>query len=59
MAIGGVGQTFVFEYGGLFSNESQVSYYAETGGLDITMGHAPSRPEILEEALGTVPMSQR
>jgi hypothetical protein len=46
-----VGQTFVFEYGGLFY-ESQVSYYAKTGGLDITMGHAPKSPEILEEALG-------
>ena len=48
--VGGVGQTFVFEYGGLFY-ESQVSYYAETGGLDITMGHVKP-PELLEEALG-------
>jgi hypothetical protein len=49
--IGRVGQTFVIEYGGLFY-ESRVSYYAETGGLDITMGHALKQPEILEEALG-------
>jgi hypothetical protein len=49
--IGGVGQTFVLEYGGLFY-ESRVSYYAETGALDITMGHAQRPPTLLEEAMG-------
>jgi len=49
--IGGVGQTFVLEYGGLFY-ESRVSYYAETGALDITMGHAQRPPPLLEEAIG-------
>ena len=49
--VGRVGQTFVFEYGGLFY-ESQVSYYARVGGLDITMGHTRKPPEIIEEALG-------
>jgi hypothetical protein len=48
---GEVGQTFVLEYGGLFY-ESRVSYFAQAGRLDITVGHPREEPEILEEALG-------
>jgi hypothetical protein len=48
---GGVGQTFVLEYSGLLY-ESRVSYFAQPGGLDITVGHPRGEPEILEDALG-------
>ncbi len=49
--IGEVGQTYVFQYQGHFY-ESQVSYYAGVGGLDITMGHILKPPAFLEAALG-------
>ncbi|MGH9770777.1 MAG: multiheme c-type cytochrome [Candidatus Acidiferrales bacterium] len=47
----GVGQTYVFRYGGYFF-ESQVSYYTAIHGLDITIGHISYPPSSLGAALG-------
>jgi len=49
---GGVGQTYVFKYGGRLL-ESQVSYFDAIQGLDITIGHSPEPPASLDAALGT------
>lgn len=49
--IGGVGQTYVFRYGGYYF-ESQVSFYAGINNLAITMGHILYAPDSLGQALG-------
>lgn len=49
--LGTVGQTYVFEYQGFFF-ESEVSYYDQIHGLDITLGHQNTTPAFLEGALG-------
>jgi hypothetical protein len=49
--VGGVGQTYLFKYRDHFY-ESEVSYYEQIHGLDITMGHQVRKPVVLEEALG-------
>jgi len=49
---GNVGQTYILQYGRHYF-ESQVSYYAETQALDITVGHPPQPPHNLEEAMGS------
>jgi hypothetical protein len=50
-ALGGVGQTYIFQYGGHYF-ESQVSFYEGTQSLGITMGHITQPPFLLEAALG-------
>lgn len=45
------GQTYVLEYKGKFY-ESRVSFYSDIKGLDLTMGHVPTPPATLEEAMG-------
>ncbi|MGH9445002.1 MAG: tetratricopeptide repeat protein [Terriglobia bacterium] len=49
--IGGVGQTYVFRYGGYYF-ERQVSYYEGIQRLGITMGHTVYPPASLGAALG-------
>lgn len=49
--VGGVGQTYVFRYGGYYF-ESQVSFYDGIQRLAITMGHVLYPPESLGRALG-------
>ena len=49
--VGGVGQTYIFSFGG-YDYESQVSYYEGIRGLSITMGHASYPPASLGQALG-------
>ena len=49
--LGLAGQTYVFQKDGVFY-ESRVSYYAETGGLDLTMGAANAKPTNITEAAG-------
>jgi hypothetical protein len=49
--IGGLGQTFVFEYRGHFY-ESMVSYYTNLDGLAITVGSERLKPRNLVEAMG-------
>jgi Cytochrome c554 and c-prime len=46
-----VAQTYVFEYAGNFF-ESEVTYYDQIHGLDITLGHQSTSPAHLEGALG-------
>lgn len=47
----GVGQTYLFRYGGFYF-ESQVSFYQALGGLDITIGHITYPPDSIGAALG-------
>lgn len=54
--IGGVGQTYLFRYGGFYF-ESQVSFYEGIQRLAITMGHITYPPHSLGRALGN-PLSQ-
>jgi len=49
--LGSVAQTYVFEYAGNFF-ESEVTYYDQIHGLDITLGHQSTHPAFLEGALG-------
>lgn len=49
--LGAVGQTFLLEYQGFFI-ESEVTYYDQIHGLDITPGHQNTTPAFLEGALG-------
>lgn len=53
----GVGQTYIFRYGGFYF-ESQVSFYRALGGLDITIGHITYPPDSLGAALG-YPLTQK
>lgn len=48
---GKAGQTYILKYAGDYY-ESRVSFYAEIGGLDITIGHQEARPQSVIEALG-------
>jgi hypothetical protein len=48
---GAKSQTYVFEYHGGFY-EGLVSYFRETGGLDVTIGDSVIRPATLLQALG-------
>jgi hypothetical protein len=48
-----VGQTYVFQHNGSYY-ESQVSFFNQTNGLDITIGHRATIPASLEDALGRV-----
>jgi hypothetical protein len=50
---GKAGQTYVYSLGGQFY-ESRVSYYAETQGLDLTVGAMNSQPEDLRSAAGRI-----
>jgi hypothetical protein len=45
------GQTFVFERNGAYY-ETRVSFYTALNGLDLTMGHLPTTPGSIEDALG-------
>lgn len=45
------GQTYVLQYKDRFF-ESRVSFYNDIQGLDLTMGHVPTPPATLEEAMG-------
>jgi Cytochrome c554 and c-prime len=45
------GQTYVLQYKARFY-ESRVSFYNDISGLDVTMGHVPTPPPTLEEAMG-------
>ncbi len=49
--LGVAGQTYVLQYRGEWY-ESRVSFYNETGALDLTMGAAGYRPHSLDEAFG-------
>ena len=49
--LGVAGQTYVLQYQGEWY-ESRVSFYNETGALDLTMGAAGYRPHSVEEAFG-------
>ena len=49
---GSAGQTYILQYGRHYL-ESQVSYYAETQALDITVGHTTQPPHNLAEAMGS------
>ena len=49
--LGVAGQTYVLQYQGEWY-ESRVSFYNETGALDLTMGAAGYRPHSIEEAFG-------
>src|SRR5579875_675555 len=49
--LGVAGQTYVFQKDGVFY-ESRVSFYTETGGLDLTMGAANAKPTNITEAAG-------
>jgi hypothetical protein len=49
---GSVGQTYILRLGRHYL-ESQVSYYAETQALDITIGHTTQAPHNLLEAMGS------
>ena len=49
--LGTVAQTYVLEYDGYFI-ESEVTYYDQIHGLDITLGHQATVPVSLEGALG-------
>jgi hypothetical protein len=49
--LGVAGQTYVFQKDGLLY-QSRVSYYAETGGLDLTIGAANAKPANIVEAAG-------
>jgi hypothetical protein len=51
--VGAVGQTYLFNYRGHFY-ESEVSYYEQIRGLDITIGHEGRKPNALEAALGQI-----
>lgn len=51
--LGVAGQTYVFQKDGEYY-ESRVSYYAETGGLDLTMGAANAKPRNIMEAAGQI-----
>jgi len=48
---GHVGQTYIFRYNDLLY-ETRVSFFQKLGTLDITIGHPPSVPTSLENALG-------
>ena len=45
------GQSYVLQYTDKYY-ESRVSFYADITGLDLTMGHVPTPPPSLEEAMG-------
>jgi hypothetical protein len=49
--LGSAGQTYILEQGGIFY-ESRVSFYKETGQLDLTIGHAREPRSSLSEELG-------
>jgi hypothetical protein len=49
--LGVAGQTYVLQYQGEWY-ESRVSFYNETGALDLTMGAAGYRPHSMAEAFG-------
>ena len=49
--LGVAGQTYVFQRDGKLY-QSRVSYYAETGGLDLTMGAANAKPANILDAAG-------
>jgi hypothetical protein len=55
--LGDAGQTYVFERDGIYY-ESRVSYYRETDGLDLTIGHNRESPGSLSDALGR-PLSKQ
>ena len=46
-----MGQTYVLHYKDKFY-EGRVSFYADIKGLDVTMGHQPTAPASLVEAMG-------
>ena len=48
---GHVGQTFVFRHNDLLY-ETRVSYFEKLHALDFTIGHQPTGPASLEDALG-------
>jgi hypothetical protein len=48
---GHVGQTYLFRHNGTLY-ETRVSYFAKKRGLDFTIGHRPTVPASLEDALG-------
>ena len=48
---GEAGQTYVIHQNGKFY-ESRVSFYNDIRGLDTTMGHVPTPPPTIEEAMG-------
>jgi len=48
-----MGQTYVFLHDGTY-REGRVSFYKQTDGLDITIGHSVSLPRSLDDALGRV-----
>ncbi|HKV39796.1 MAG TPA: multiheme c-type cytochrome [Blastocatellia bacterium] len=49
--VGVMGQTFVYHRNGAYV-EGRVSYYTQTKGLDITIGHVTTPPKTIEEAFG-------
>ena len=48
---GHIGQTYLFRHNDVFY-ETRVSYFEKLGKLDFTIGHQPSVPTSLEDALG-------
>ena len=48
---GHVGQTYLFRHNNVLY-ETRVSYFAKKRGLDFTIGHRPTIPASLEDALG-------
>jgi|SRR5690348_1668635 cytochrome c554/c'-like protein len=49
--LGNKGQTYVFQRNGAFY-ESRMSFFRSLQGLDLTPGHSPKTPPILDQALG-------
>jgi hypothetical protein len=49
--LGAAGQTYLLERGGKWV-ESRVSYYRDTGALDLTVGARPEPPRSMDEAIG-------
>lgn len=56
--LGSAGQTYIIEKGGTYY-ESRASYFTETGGLDLTLGHAAGPRASVQEELGrAIPQSE-
>jgi predicted CXXCH cytochrome family protein len=49
--LGNAGQTYIFKHGGSYY-ESRVSFFSAIQGLDITVGHLRSVPQMLDAAAG-------
>jgi hypothetical protein len=56
--LGSAGQTYILEKNGTYY-ESRASYFTESGGLDLTLGHAAEPGATVQEELGrAIPQSE-